>query len=677
MLIPGQFLVVSRLLDCTAAMNSKSGKKEQPALETKNGVGRRRLLKFGSLVTAFTGASAMSALSGSRANAAPSDKNPSTAYVPTAEKGVASGVATLDTNSKLPAAQLPDLSAKFAPVVGASRHPLTGVFYPEGFGTITYGNGVSSAQAQANAAAVQAALDAANAASGGTVFIRGVVECYKSAASSALTTYGGVYILGSGLGGDVFSGTDAKLPYRGSAVRLWSGANQDLIRTFNFSSLTGVGNPTSYSVPARFGFRDITLDGNKVGNAIGWPLRLYGKTYVMDNVIVQNGASGGVYSEYGSGGYEMEARWSNFAITDCAGDGLEWRGPHDSLFMNGVVARNDGHIGVNIVAGSYVGGEQFANVHVWGSHKYQWTIGTNNASFSNCIADGTGGVQWVGSGNEWNGGSILGTLIPGETAITLGDGSARVVQMNTMRTRIYNFKGSMLTRLMANTSNLRNRFALSANMGGANRYTAGQGKSLTTTPLSFPVIAITVSDASSFPASGSLYISDGTTHATPSYSGIVGNTLIGVTGGSGALPVGSSIVSLSAATASDCYEVADPDNIGSGGFFQTDQVSLRTFTWLSPTSFNVGSQTLRPNSSAVALRWLRNETGRVDMTWDSSGTVGRVAWSAYHDLVEQPSDPAAPAANTARFFARDSGFGKTELCVRFPSGDVQVISSEP
>lgn len=76
---------------------------------TPAGVQRRGLLRFGTLLTAFTGASAVAAFGAEAANAAtkpgPGD------YVPVAEKGAASGVATLDVASKIPATQLPDLSA--------------------------------------------------------------------------------------------------------------------------------------------------------------------------------------------------------------------------------------------------------------------------------------------------------------------------------------------------------------------------------------------------------------------------------------------------------------------------------------------------------------------------------------------------------------------------------------
>jgi hypothetical protein len=41
------------------------------------------------------------------------------------------------------------------------------------------------------------------------------------------------------------------------------------------------------------------------------------------------------------------------------------------------------------------------------------------------------------------------------------------------------------------------------------------------------------------------------------------------------------------------------------------------------------------------------------------------------------SDPAAPSANQGVLYFRDNGSGKTQLVVRFPTGNVQVIATEP
>ncbi|MFJ6078594.1 hypothetical protein ACIQC0_09875 [Pseudarthrobacter sp. NPDC092419] len=68
---------------------------------------RRSLFRIGTLVAAFTSASVASA------NAASGSPAPMNEYVPTAEKGAPSGVATLDGEARIPPAQIPDLSASY------------------------------------------------------------------------------------------------------------------------------------------------------------------------------------------------------------------------------------------------------------------------------------------------------------------------------------------------------------------------------------------------------------------------------------------------------------------------------------------------------------------------------------------------------------------------------------
>jgi hypothetical protein len=46
-------------------------------------------------------------------------------------------------------------------------------------------------------------------------------------------------------------------------------------------------------------------------------------------------------------------------------------------------------------------------------------------------------------------------------------------------------------------------------------------------------------------------------------------------------------------------------------------------------------------------------------------------------LGELGADPAAPAANGGVLYLRDNGAGKTQLCVRFATGAVQVIATQP
>jgi hypothetical protein len=56
--------------------------------------------------------------------------------------------------------------------------------------------------------------------------------------------------------------------------------------------------------------------------------------------------------------------------------------------------------------------------------------------------------------------------------------------------------------------------------------------------------------------------------------------------------------------------------------------------------------------------------------------AGKVYVSKFQEMPEI-STPSAPAANKARLFVRDNGSGKTQFCVRFPTGAVQVIKTEP
>ena len=62
---------------------------------------------------------------------------------------------------------------------------------------------------------------------------------------------------------------------------------------------------------------------------------------------------------------------------------------------------------------------------------------------------------------------------------------------------------------------------------------------------------------------------------------------------------------------------------------------------------------------------------------DDNGTViPETKAPNYFDFSEVAA-PDAPASNTGRLFVRDNGSGKSQLCVRFPTGAIQVVATEP
>ncbi len=86
------------------------------------------------------------------------------------------------------------------------------------------------------------------------------------------------------------------------------------------------------------------------------------------------------------------------------------------------------------------------------------------------------------------------------------------------------------------------------------------------------------------------------------------------------------------------------------------------------TSFYVNRLTLSYSSGDVGLSRSSANVMAVD-----NGSTGGAAM----ELTELAAAPSAPGANKLRYFALDNGSGKTQFCVLFPSGAVQVLATEP
>lgn len=92
---------------------------------------------------------------------------------------------------------------------------------------------------------------------------------------------------------------------------------------------------------------------------------------------------------------------------------------------------------------------------------------------------------------------------------------------------------------------------------------------------------------------------------------------------------------------------------------------------MSSAPYRLGfDQALNPYDARAALRV---QPGLHVVGLDTSGNASIPGYVQGHEI----ADPVAPAANTGRMYFRDNGAGKTQLVVRFPTGAIQVIATEP
>lgn len=82
------------------------------------------------------------------------------------------------------------------------------------------------------------------------------------------------------------------------------------------------------------------------------------------------------------------------------------------------------------------------------------------------------------------------------------------------------------------------------------------------------------------------------------------------------------------------------------------------------------------NDFTANLDW--NPTAaRTQTLQDATGTIALLSDTVAPFEGSEIADPPAPATNNGILYFRDNGAGKTELAVRFPTGAVQVIATEP
>ncbi|TDC76037.1 hypothetical protein E1193_24535 [Micromonospora sp. KC606] len=256
-------------------------------------------------------------------------------------------------------------------------------------------------------ARIQEAIDAARP-TGGTVFFPAGTYL-----TGRLTLHSRIHLRGAG--GDA------------TTLRLRPGANSAILESDGFSRLTGTRSDDGITL---FSIRDLTLDGNKAQNPRGsFGLRLYGYGYELSELIVFGCRNDGVVSEWGptaalpEGSHQMEARLSAVRSHDNDGHGINFTGPHDSMFLNCLAFQN-GASGFRLAGEST--GTLMVNCHAWGIRQdLAFDLAATAIGCVNCYADLNGGVGVRISRNDcrWMSGLVLGYNHAQEIGIQFAPGA--------------------------------------------------------------------------------------------------------------------------------------------------------------------------------------------------------------------------------------------------------------
>lgn len=265
------------------------------------------------------------------------------------------------------------------------------------------GNGTTN-----DSSAFQSANDYLTANGGGTLFVP------RGTYIANFTIDSKVYVKGEGVNVTILKSANS--------------SNLDVIKGRNFATLTGTAkqNPENRGV-RYYGISDLTIDGNKANNTSGYGIRVWGCSTIWNNLIVQNCANDGIWTEFTSiddptalsdkSTQALESSFRNIKSIGNGNDAWHYAGPHDGNLENYVAFSNTGYAFYQTATYSTLSGR---NWNSWlNGNSYYFGAGAN---IDQIIASGpyTGtGIEFGSTSgsskltNITTGGHITGVILRG------------------------------------------------------------------------------------------------------------------------------------------------------------------------------------------------------------------------------------------------------------------------
>ncbi len=204
-----------------------------------------------------------------------------------------------------------------------------------GYVTGAAGDGITDDEATINAA-IEARPD------GGNVRLQPTVASYLIGAPLVIPT--GVALEGDG--------------HANTCIKLADNSDCDMLQTKDFSTLAGTG-VSLVAAGVQHGFRigKLRLDGNKANQASGDGIKIYGKRYEIDDLVITKVKGVGFYAEVGNDGANTATTWADMpeanirylTIDSCGSHNFQYRGRTDA-HITGLFSRLSGGRGASFEA---------------------------------------------------------------------------------------------------------------------------------------------------------------------------------------------------------------------------------------------------------------------------------------------------------------------------------------